>query len=174
MPDFLSTSLPAGLHRAPDIAAAQASHDRAPNQDQSHHHQQHPHAHNEAQSIDEDTATLSTLSVIRFIENVLEEKLKIGTQKIFTPQPARHKSINLSPANQNSTRLAARAYAHAAKTGQSMWQHQEMTRTPDLNDIYGLLRRLRRAYAMDVHSLNAPQNQSFYSSISTALERAGY
>lgn len=119
---------------------------------------------------DEDTVEIATLSVIRFLESILEERLETS-KKATPPQWFSH-----NHANMNISRQAAYAYEHAAEISKVKLMQIQATRTrktpaqtPDIGDLYAMLRQLREAYRSNITVLPLRQDLSFYESIKHSM-----
>lgn len=120
-------------------------------------------------SEEQNTTALSTLSLIRFLENILEQKLGIHGD------PTSPKWFSNLAVNQNQAKRAAYAYAHAAEISKAKLSHlsrtrtHKNTRTVNTEEIYALIRNLREIYASGILSLNVAQDLSFFESVKLAV-----
>lgn len=133
------------------------------------------HRENKAFQPSQDNAEhteLSTLSVIRFLEHLLEEHLKINEQN---QKPSQDKWLPYAPANQNRAKHAAYAYAHAAEISKTKLNRLKPARPYALQksdrpeDIYTLLRLLRDLYKQGQIKISLRQDLPFTESIRLAV-----
>lgn len=119
---------------------------------------------------DGDTTALSVISIIRFLENILEERLNVQEKTAYTSW------YQKNAVNTQNAKCAASAYAHAAEIAHfklSSLSKKERTHThikpPNNEEIYSLILSLRDAHSREIRTLNLQQNLPFYQSIKQAL-----
>lgn len=143
--------------------------------DQRHHEQDKPFDHSETKHTpdnpvqEQDMTALATLSVIRFLENILEKKLGLHGD------PTSPKWFSNVAVNQNQAKKAAYAYAHAAEISKVKLSQLPRTRmhkktgAVNTEEIYALIRTLREIYASGILTLNVKQDLPFFESIKSAV-----
>lgn len=123
---------------------------------------------NKNENSDQQFSEISITSIILFLEHHLEKTL-------HTPQPLEEKRIwfPLKPVNQNKKNLEAiYAYQHAAEISKEKLNRLKQKEPIQYNieELYALLRQLRRLSQNNVTSLQLKENTPFIKSIYDAIQ----
>lgn len=112
---------------------------------------------------------LSVMSLILFLQDILEQRLDMGTksnEERWTPH---------EPANVNMYKAASSAYRHAAEVSRYKLKaaqeppHDSSFTSSALSDIYRLLEELRGLERRGIHTLEVQQDIPFLQSINEAI-----
>lgn len=122
------------------------------------------------QTSDDSAAEFSTLSLIKFLESFLEDRLGKLPESHSDEDIIQSRWLDKRSANQNIAKKAIQAYSHAAEIARG--RLQKTPQEADLRVVYALLQDLRRLHERGVNVLSVHQDQSFLRSVREAVDQA--